>query len=264
MFDLRRFRRLAAVHWAEHGRGYLWFLGVGILVHLCIWLLMTQGGSHAENYDADAQTMVYACGYLVTGLLFAGRHFAVLSRRESALTYLMRPASALEKILLAFLVVAVLYPLAYTLAFQVCNLPGAWLGDAARDVLVVAKDSQRDATYLQGRGYGPYLPFANPKGGWEWGLFLGCMAIQALVVAGMLFYRRLAGMKTLVALFLLLFVAIPLLTTAVGGQAWMLFPGTVPKHLGVGLRAWVWVLWIGVPLLFWTSNYFFLRERELQ
>ena len=42
MFELRRFLRLAAVHRAEHGRAILWFLGIGIAVHFCAWLLLTR------------------------------------------------------------------------------------------------------------------------------------------------------------------------------------------------------------------------------
>lgn len=265
MLDLRRFARLAAVHWAESGRSHLWFLGIGVVVHFCIWLLTTQGGNHLEHYDAGIQTAIYVFGYLVTAMLFAGRYFAALSRRESALTYLMRPASSFEKILLAFLVVAVLYPLAYTLAFQLCNLPGAWLGEAARDALVAAAKDPDSVLYLRNQDYGPYLPFSDPKApGLEWNLFLGGIAIQGLVVAGTLYFHRLAWLKTLVALFLLLFVAIPLLSVATDAQPWHLFLDGPFTKARAGLRAWVWALWTGVPLLFWTANYFLLRERELQ
>ena len=265
MFELRRFGRLAAVLWAENGRGYLWFLGIGVLVHFCVWLLLTQGGSRPEQYDDGLQTATYCGGYLMTAVLFAGRHFSALSRRESALTYLMRPASALEKTLLAFLLVAVAYPLAYTVAFQVCNLPGAWVGDAARDALLAAPGKDSNALYLKNRQYGPYLPFTDPKTpAWEWNLFLGTAAIQALVVAGLLFFRKAAGLKTLVAMFQLFVVAIPLLSSASGAVPFRLFLGTPVPPGHPGLQAWIWVLWIGVPALFWASAWCLLRERELQ
>ena len=256
MFDVRRFLRLAQVHWAERGREYLWFLGIGIVVHGCVWLLITQGGTEAQRYQHDEQVMVYVCGFILTSLLFAGLHFSALSRRGSALTWLMRPASTLEKFLLAFLIVAVLYPLAYTLAFEVCNLPGAWLGHAV---------AQLDAANpLRHRDYGPYLPFADADMRLvEASIFLVMNALQALVVAGMLRFRNLAWLKTLVAGFVLLAVVIPLLSMLSGGDVELLFPGEIPPADRTLFRFWRWALWIGVPGLFWASAYFYLRDREL-
>ncbi|HSD16401.1 MAG TPA: hypothetical protein VLC71_03955 [Thermomonas sp.] len=265
MLDLRRFRRLAAVHWAEHGRGYLWFLGIGIAVHACVWLLMTAGGAHAERYDDGDQTLLFVAGYLLSGLLFAGRYHAALARPESALTFLMRPASALEKALLAFLVVAVLYPLAYTLAFQVCNLPGALIGEAARDVALASTNAAESSGYLEHRAYGPFFPFTSDMSPWfELDLFLGAAALQALVLAGALYFQRVAWLKTLVALFVLVVVAIPLLATLTDASPGQLFWTQSRAGPTPGLLAWKWTLWLGVPALFWASTYFLLRERELQ
>jgi hypothetical protein len=265
MFDPRRFRRLAAVHWAEHGRSYLWFLGIGIAVHACVWLLVTAGGSRAERYEDGIQMFTFVGGYLLSSLLFAGRYYTALARPESTLTFLMRPASALEKALLAFLVVAVLYPLAYTLAFQACNVPGALIGEAARDVLLASKTQAQQAGYLEHMTYGPFFPFtADPSPWFELDLFLGTAALQALVLAGALYFRRAAWLKTLVALFVLVVIAIPLLATLTDASPGQLFWSQSRAGPSPALLAWKWVLWIGVPALFWVSTYFLLRERELQ
>jgi hypothetical protein len=261
MFDLHRFRRLAVVQWAEHGRSYLWFLGIGVAIHFCVMLLIAQGGKDLESLTGQSGMVLYVAGYLITGSLFALRYFSVLSSRDSALTLLMRPASAFEKFLLAFLVVAVLYPLAYTLAFQICNLPGAVLGEMARDRKLVMNPNQ---VWLMSRTYGPYLPFDDPKDlGMHLQLILGSMSIQAVITAGTLYFRRLAMLKTLVAVFVLMVVLLPLLAMATGASVDLLFwdsrSDTTP-----GLRAWLAVLWIGVPALLWSSTFFLLRERELQ
>lgn len=270
MFDMRRFLRLAAVHWAEHGRSTLWFLGIGVAVHLCVWLLITDAGMKAWNYSADFQTVVYVMGYLLTGALFAGRYFSGLSRRESALTWLMRPASTPEKFLLAFLVVALLYPLAYTVAFQVCNLPGAWLGAIGRDAEAERLLTERTqeavvmAQYMKVMEYGPYFPLLDPKTrAMELNLFLGGLAMQGLILAAMLYFRRLAGLKTVVALFVL-FLGLALLVGVIGASPSNLFWGENDHVESFPMRAWLWLLWLGVPLLFWASAFVLLRERELQ
>lgn len=271
MFDLRRFARLAGVQWAEYGRTYLWFLGIGIAVHLCVWLLVTTGGRNAEIYTFDTQFGFYACGYLVTGCLFALRYFSALSNRESALTFLMRPASTIEKLLLAFLVVAVLYPLAYTLAFQVCNLPGALIGEATRDAKLAAAMLNADPEsmwlrdHLRSRTFGPYLPFTNADYlSVQLQLLLGTVAAQALILAGTLYFRKAAWLKTLVALFVIVVLALPLLAALTNASPGLLFWDNTSRADNPSVRAWLILVWAGVPVLFWTSIFFFLRERELQ
>lgn len=265
MFEQRRFLRLVAVHWAEHGRGYLWFLAIGIGVHACAWLLTTSGGTERRNYTVEVQTMLYVAGYLLTSLLFAGRYYAGIARRESALTLLMRPASTFEKAILAFLFVAVFYPLAYTLAFQVCNLPGAWLGETARDAYLRETPASEITSYAKQMKYGPFLPFAAAQSPWlERDLFLGAACLQALALAGALYFRRVAWLKTLVALFVLLVLALPLLAIVTDASPERLFWASSRNGPNPLLLAWKWVLWIGVPVLFWISTYFLLRERELQ
>jgi hypothetical protein len=264
MFDARRFFKLATVQWAEYGRSYLWFLGIGVAVHLCVVLLTTEGGSALERYGAEAQMAIYIAGYLITGGLFALRYFAALSDRDSALTCLMRPASAFEKFLLAFLVVAVLYPLAYTLAFQICNLPGAYLGEMARDAKVAA--TPREAFgYLGMQRFGPYLPFTDSKGiGRDVQVVLGNLFLQALILAGTLYFRRVAWLKTVVSLFVLVVLAVPLFATATGASPTLLFYDNLTRADTAQTWTWLAALWIGVPLLMWLSVFFFLRERELQ
>ncbi len=256
MFDLHRFLLLAHVHWAERGRSYLWFLGIGIVVHACVWLLITQGGFKPGDYVNDFQYFVFFAGLTLTALLFAGLEFSPLGRREAALTWLMRPATALEKFLLAFLIVAVLYPLAYTLAFQVCNLPGGWLAQ-----VVAQANPSRTINPDQYKLYFPFADASNRPMELTWLLITN--ALQALVIAGGLRFRNLAWLKTLVALFLLLAIALPLLLMFADADIGMLFPaGEVPPE-ATSFRALRWLLWIGVPGLFWASAYFFLRDREL-
>jgi hypothetical protein len=263
MFDARRFRRLAVVQWAEHGRSYLWFLGIGVAVHLCVLLLVTGGGSDMDKYVSDVQMVIYFAGYLITGGLFALRYFSPLSERESALTSLMRPASAFEKFLLAFLIVAVLYPLAYTLAFQICNLPGAYLGEMARDAKMATGPAEAIG-YIGMRDFGPFLPFTAPRAiGRDTQVLLGNLFIQALTVAGTLYFRRISWLKTIVALFVLLVLALPLLTVITGAAPDLLFSGA-RRVDSPGTWTWMALVWVGVPLLMWLSVYFFLRERELQ
>lgn len=76
-------------------------------------------------------------------------------------------------------------------------------------------------------------------------------------------FKRLAWLKTLVALFVLVVVAIPLLAVLSDAAPDKLFWSATQEGPSPLLAAWKGVLWLGVPGLFWLSTYFFLREREL-
>jgi hypothetical protein len=263
MFDLTRFGRLALAQWAEYGRSYLWFLGIAVAVHLCTWLLITQGAQHGENYTADVQQGVFYAGYLLTGALFALRYFSALSNRDSALTCLMRPGSALEKFLLAFLIVAVLYPMAFLLAFELGNVPGAMFGAAARDVLV-ANGANPAPGYLRTQDYGPFLPSTGSDDFTSFvQLILVNLFVQAVVVAGTLYFRKIAWLKTTVGAFVLFVLVLPLFGILVDASPAKLFWNRfTPAHPGV--LAWLVLVWIGVPLVMWASVFLLLRERQLR
>lgn len=253
MFDLQRFLRLARVQWAERGREYLWFFGVGIVVHGLVWLLITGAGKSLGHYSRDVQQFVFVSGYLICGVLFAGLHFSALGKRGSALTALMRPASTFEKFLLTVLIVGIAFPIVFSICFQICNVPGALLAEA----------DQLSRSPAYPRATGPFIPFINDEG-IEGALFLGLTTLQALVIAGVLYFRRFAWLKTGVAVFVVLFIVIPLLMMLAESNIEILIPG-VARSPDEGLfRLWRWVLWIGVPGLLWLSSYFLLRERELQ
>ena len=130
----------------------------------------------------------------------------MLSRRESGLTYLMRPGSTFEKFLLAFLVVAVLYPLAYTVAFRsaTCRAPGwarlhgtCWCAGGGQGGRGVSGEHEVRAVCPVPRARDlaetACCCAASLCRHWCW---------QAL------YFHRMAWLKTLVALFLLLFIAI--------------------------------------------------------
>lgn len=259
MFDWQRFLRLARAHWAEYRKAYLWFFGIGIVVHACVWLVATSGGAHAEVFSNGTQSAVYYVGYVASGVLFAGRYFEALGTRESALSVLMRPASGFEKFLLAFLIVGVLYPIAYTLAFQVCNLPAAMLARAAN----AASKHPLTGPYPFS-DFTPYFPFVSQKrGGGELALFLAVSALQALMVCSSLHFKRMAMLKGFMLAFVL-WLLMMLLAAVVDGNPDRLFAIWSQADMPVVLRAWSWLVWLGVPVLLWASACFLIRERELQ
>lgn len=259
MFDLARFRRLLNAHWAEQWLAHAWFLGIGVMVHFVVTLIVLSG---RPSYSTEAQMVLFVTGLLLTAPLFAARCFQGLARPESALLFLMRPASGFEKWLLAFLMVMVFYPLAYALAFQVCHLP-AWAFEHAR-VLAMNAQMLADGIEISPGEKPESFAFWHPWRFEEWlipaVMLLMLSFVQSFAVLGSLWFRHLPLVKTLLAAFLLFLATLVLDEVFRSAAPWLedFDRATAPWQMAHFLA-----VWFGIPLLLWLACYFAVREREL-
>lgn len=267
MFNLSRFLRLARAQWAEYRRTYAWFLGIGIIVHFVLLLVLLSGSGGFRVLTYDGQGAFYLVGLFLTAPLFAARYFQAMGRRESAGLLLMRPASVLEKWLLAFVVVAVLYPVAYSVAFQVCNAPATLLAEAAaarEAATAVAVDHGNGVHSMAADDYRLFMPWSSFKTGSEAAELLLVLAIfQAFALLGSLYFRSFPALKTVVAAFVLMLLFI-LVDTVGGGQS-SLFLGywSAERELATW-QQWLFPFaWFAVPGLLWLASLFALAEREV-
>lgn len=262
-FSWNRFVLLARAHWAEHLRQYLGHLAVTGLLY-GVLLLFTLSLSRGEAFSTGGQSAFYFWGLYLTGFVFAGRYFDGMARRESALLALMRPASVLEKWLLCVVVVAVAYPLCYTLLFLAISWP-------AQGVALALRAAWLETTSVDPQNYALFVPLVRPplresllSIPQQWGFFIAAWALQAVAVTGSLYFRRAAMLKTL-ALGVVLFV-ITVMTGIVSDArhevlfAW--WSGRAGSG-GLALHALNAALWLVLPLLLWGQTYQHLREKEL-
>ncbi|CAN7219839.1 hypothetical protein LJR129_000738 [Acidovorax sp. LjRoot129] len=262
-FSLRRFTLLTRAHWAEHRRQYLGHLLVtGILY--CVLLVFVLALSNGDVFTTSGQSALYFWGLYLTGFVFAGRYFDGMSRRESALLALMRPASVLEKWLLCVAVVVVAYPLCYTLLFLAISWPAQGMAMALRAMRL-------DSSSVSTQDYGLFVPLLRQPVrdslltiAQQWGFFIAAWALQAVAVTGSLYFRGAAMLKTLV-----LGVALSVVTALIAALAdsrhevffawWMAGAGSAGTSVNV-LNACLWVV---LPVLLWWQTYQHLREKEL-
>jgi hypothetical protein len=271
VFELRRFARLARAHWAESWRRYAWFLAAGMLLHGVISIIFFAGGNGYTAFDTKGQTGFYFTGLFVLASIFAGRYFLTMSTRASALLALMRPASVFEKWLLAALTVAVLYPLAYTLAFYLVDAPDQWLayGQAKHQALQQALDLARHPDGIRRVAvdldeYRLVFPWTGMKG-WRdaAGLLLILYSLQGMAVFGSLYFRTVPFIKTGLSC-VFLFLACVLLSTAFRSR-----PDVVlgywdhQRSLSTLQEIFYPALWLAFPGLFWLASFLALKEREI-
>lgn len=263
VFSASRFLRLSRAQWAEQRTQYLGhMLVVGMLaVVVLLFLLVIASG---REFPTWLQQMLYLWGFFLTGFVFAARYFNAMARRESALLALMRPASVFEKWLLCVVVVAVLYPLCYSLLFL------AFMWPAQQVVLAIGALGSPDS-YFDPAKHALFVPMW-PQGHdasvssarQQVGFLIALWAVQALAVAGSLYFRRVAMLRTMALAFVLFLMTLLVSATAKASDtvlfAWWSASGVA---LSLGVHAINAVLWIGLPMLLWLQVYLHLREKEL-
>lgn len=272
MFDAKRFARLARAHWAEQRKAYARFLGVGIVLHIVMLIIVFASENPYLKLRTEGQGATWFFGLFVLAPIFAGRYFQQMGRRESALLVLMRPASVFEKWLLAVLCIVVAYPLAYTLAFYLVDVP-AWLvahGQATRAAaesarLVAAGENVpyplRD---IKLEDYALFVPI-SAKMTWEdlAQVMVFLTSLQAFALFGSLYFRGSPFIKTLFAGFLAL-LALMLVAAVFKGNADLLFDYWHTERPLSGFQSFAFpIVWMLVPLLLWLSTWLALREREV-
>lgn len=267
MFDGRRFGRLAKANLAESWRSYAWFFGVAIMLHFVYVLIDSRGGKNFTNFTRDAQAGVYLFGLYVFGAIFAARHFLPMAKRESALLAFMRPASVFEKWLLAFLIVCIAFPVVYSLAFYVCDLPAwVWAKYQWQQELVEWQRSKAPAA-----NEFPWkdldLTLFNPLalGSWQAGVKHALMlaTVFGFSMFGSVYFRRMPALKTVLAGFVLLLVLILVSEVFDSRPDLFLDYWETRRRLGAIQSAFFPIVWILLPTLLWLAAYLALREREV-
>lgn len=264
MFDRVRFRRLAAAQWAERGREFAWFMAALVALALVMLVIGLSGKENYRTLALDYQGIAFLTGLIVTAPIFAARYFLPLSRKDAELTALMRPASVLEKFLLAFATVAVLYPIAYTVAFYLCDIPAALLAQSRASAAwtAMAPAARKENGFAAPERFGILAP--------DWGASLaqGAFALLFLLMAlgwivfGTLYFRRSPLLKTAAAGFGL-YLLLLLVGEWTGSNSDRLYEFW---HVKSTILPWQRVVaaafWVVSPCLAWWSAYLALRDRE--
>ena len=260
MFNLQRFLLLANAHWTEYRKAYAWFIGIGIMIHFVLLLIIFIDNSGFRALSTEGQAAIYFSGLFLTAPIFAARYFQLMSKRESALIILMRPASVFEKWLLAFLVVALLYPVIYTLAFYICDIPAWLIAQAKAQIILTGNNTEK----YDPEKYELFFVMKHFKNiGDLVGIALSLTVLQAFAVLGSLYFRAFPFIKTILFAFFILLVSI-FITVLFNSRTDSIFNYWGSDRSLPALQQFMYpFMWISMPMLLWLSCYFALKEREV-
>ncbi len=249
-----RFLQYAKAHFREKKRAYFWHFAIIAMMYF-ITLLMI-----GDDYATEIQELFYYFGFILTGFVFTLRYFSDLAKSESCLIAMMRPASELEKWLLAVLVTLILYPIVYTLLFTVMTAPSSWLGAMTHSEYALE--------------YQLFIPLTNFEFGYDWRnisgieqipLWLFSIGLNSYALTTSLFFKRYPMIKSAALAFILFLMCIFLSSVITPdlekiGDYWF-NSNTVDFHL----RAFILgiMLWFVAPTLMLLSSFFALKGRDL-
>jgi hypothetical protein len=271
MFSPERFARLARAHFAEHLRGYLWFLAGVLLLEVVVSIMFAVSKTGFTEFNTQAQNGYYFAGLFLFSAIFAGRYFQQMGRRASALLALMRPASGLEKWLLAVVTTLVLFPMVYTLVYYLVVIPDALIAYSQ------AQDHAQSAAaeYLRHpvgdkpaafkpSDYALFRPWDAFKT-WREGtaICLWLLFVQGFAMFGSLYFRTVPFIKTLLAALLFLLLSALFVAWAGGDDNLVMNYWTASRPLAPWQKWTYGMLWFLVPSMLWVSSYLAIREREI-
>lgn len=122
IFSWKRFQLLFTQHFIHNSQFLLLSTGAYIGV-IFIVLSLTQVGNNLEPHGLDSFQGFLVGFVTVFGILYVGHSFPAFRSKESTISYLMMPASALEKFLFEFVsrigLILVTLPLLYWVTFHV-------------------------------------------------------------------------------------------------------------------------------------------------
>jgi len=188
-------------------------------------------------------------GYIIVGIVISGLAFGDFRSKETSMSYLMLPASTLEKALSMILLTTIGYTLLYIIVFVVFNTV-AVLGGLVFDVKI-GFYNMFNTRFLHTIG--------------------GYLIINSILLTGAATFRRSPLIKTILIIFGVFWAAVIILSIIAGfifhnivnfdflqnmafynGEKDLTFLKTIGKIL----------LWI-TPPVFWSVTYFKIKEKQV-
>lgn len=272
VFSWTRFVRLAKAHWAENYRGYMGFMLVLAIVYFLVILLVF--AASGDLFRVEGQYGMYYFGLMFSGYVFAARYFKSLQQPGSALVSLMQPASVFEKWLLAALWVVVLFPLAYTVLFELMTWPARSLAEAAYYDMRTLPENASPDWYRQFEAFIPFVASSHLDENTflhQLGLSVVYKTLVAYALLTSLYFRRVSMIKGLVLLLALFLLSALWGQAAASDTTWHIFgfweaicqERFLRRGYGAPYVLGVALVWLVVPALLWLGSFWALKERDV-
>ena len=271
-FSFQRFSLLVAKNWAENKKRYLLSL-VAYISLVFVWYVFVMLTDESHPMARNLQEVTFLFSLLLIGPFFASQFFSELGSKTKATSYLMVPASNLEKLLCGILYVTVLFLILFIVAFYfvdfiavlianafhpsyngVTTVNGVQVSAQAANIFKVGKPSDNIAFYF----------------------LTTFFAVQSVALLGSVYFQKYSYIKTVISLTLILLISAFLVFEVMGsilpspaffsGVEYRIFDGEKMKI--IELPQWSqklveYLMFFGFTIVFWVATYFRLKEKEV-
>ncbi len=259
-FDIKRFSMLFKKHTVEHSKTY--GLSIAVLFGVILLILLFYSMMDRWHLNAKMQIMVLVFTMAGFGSIFGSMIFADLGDRSKVIPALMLPASHFEKFLVGLLYSYFIYLIVYVVSFCLADFIVVNMGNHELD-------EDKMINIFETTGRQPAIAFM---------IFT---LFHAFVFWGSVFFKKLHFVKTTIVFF----VCLGVLSAINGLVLNMYFAAHTNFSVGApfgNLTVYqpspnytMWnlqpteefdnysrIVFVIVVLLFWTTTYFRLKEKE--
>ena len=271
-FNFNRWLLYIAKHWNENRKRYLMSLGAvaGLMI---LWYSFVMIVDRSNPLVINMQIITYYVGLFLTGCLFASIQFNEFSDGPKGISYLLLPASLLEKLLNALLFGVVLYFICYTAVFYVIDFIMVKLSNS----YFATKFEQANMKGFQPKEIANVFVSQDTPINLFFYLLIIYFTVQSIFLLGSVYFSKYSYIKTLIwglIVFLVLVFWEHKIIESFMPHGSFYKPFTVYRiwedgnDLMVRLPEWLssiiifLMLYTVVPLL-WVVTYFRLKEKEV-
>jgi len=274
LFNFQRCNLLVAKHWAENKKRY--FLSFAAYISLVfVWYVFVMMTDDSDPLAGGLQRITFYFSAFFVGPFYASQFFKELGSKSKGTSYLMVPASSLEKLCCSLLYAVIFFPLALFTAFYIVDIVAVFIANSSHTSYTGLKDQEGGIL----RAKLVNILWSDRRQEREvlhYGILI-FFAIQSAALLGSIYFAQYSYIKTAIVL-TLLFLFIAWFTHYIVGN--ILPSGNFHNNITrysvnegsqyklVQLPSWVGHvlevgLFYGSTLTLWVVSYFRLKEKEV-
>ena len=271
-FSFQRFSLLVAKNWAENKKRYLLSL-VAYISLVFVWYVFVMITDDSHPMAKNLQEVTFFFSLVLVGPFFASQFFSELGSKTKATSYLMVPASNLEKLLCSILYTTILFLILFVVAFYFVDFIAVLIANAFHP-------SYNGVTTVNGVTIKAQavniFNVGKPSDNVAYYFLTSFFAIQSVALLGSIYFQKYSYIKTVISLTLILLISAFLVFEVMGsmlptpaaftGVEYRIFDGEKMKI--IELPEWTqnlveYFFLFGFTIVFWVTTYFRLKEKEV-
>ena len=271
-FSFQRFSLLVAKNWAENKKRY--FLSLLAYISLVfVWYIFVMLTDDGHPMAKGLQEVTFVFSLLLVGPFFASQFFSDLGSKTKATSYLMVPASTLEKLLCSLLYTIVLFFILFVLAFYIVDSIAVIIANTfhpSYNSVTTINEVPIKARIIN------IFDSGNASNNLSYYFSIVFLALQSAALLGSVFFEKFSYIKTVISLTLILlisaFLVFEVMSSSFPRGAFNLVEYRIFDVDGrmkiVELPHWSqrvvkYLALYGFTIVFWVATYFRLKEKEV-